>query len=64
MRARLPDTEGYVDHFVALDTVYTRRWSVRSLPESPADTLIVQVRVLTSRGGGARLTTARTRKGG
>ena len=41
---------------------WTRRWSVQPLAASPADTIVVQVRVVAPGGAEARMTTVRTRR--
>jgi prepilin-type N-terminal cleavage/methylation domain-containing protein len=74
------DTPGYVDYLNAMGTVipadpqappaFVRRWSITPHPSNPANTLILQVRVVRGRAaastrrspGEARLTTVKTRK--
>jgi hypothetical protein len=62
------NAEGYVDYFdasgmrlddtspaattVPAGAVYVRRWSVQPLPAGVGDTIVLQVRVTSSRGGG------------
>jgi len=52
------DVPGYVD----APGGWPRRWSVQPLPSDPADTLVVQVRVVTPGGADVRMATVRTRR--
>jgi prepilin-type N-terminal cleavage/methylation domain-containing protein len=74
------DTPGYVDYLNAMGAVipadpqalpaFVRRWSITPLPSNPANTLILQVRVVRGSAAGsarrspgeARLTSVKTRR--